>query len=111
MTAELMPPLSLVLPRESNAAADSGDDYGFLVVFTFALLCPLADERGCLSVRANPRRRSTRMRQQNEVFDEELSGHYRDCRKASSRCLTDARGREQKAQRGQEHADSQRAAH
>ena len=32
MTAEPMPPLSLVLPRKSDAAADSGDDYGFLAV-------------------------------------------------------------------------------
>ena len=94
MTAEPMPPLSLVLPSKSDAAADSGDDYGFLAVFTFALLYPLADESGCLScapiLAADPQGCA----QQNEVFDEELSGHYRDCRKASSRCLTDARGRE-----------------
>jgi len=48
--------------------------------------------------------------QQDEVFDDELSGYYGERRKASSRCLPNAGGREQKAQCGQEHADSQRAA-
>jgi hypothetical protein len=48
--------------------------------------------------------------QQHEVFDNELSGDYGERREASSRCLPNARSREQKAQRGQKHADSQRAA-
>jgi hypothetical protein len=48
--------------------------------------------------------------QQHEVFVDELSGHYGEPRKASSRCLPNARGHEQKAQRGQKHADSQRTA-
>jgi hypothetical protein len=59
-----MLPSSLILYRESDAAAGSVDDHGFLAIFTFALLSP-ADEIGCLSIRANPRRRSTRMRPTN----------------------------------------------
>jgi hypothetical protein len=100
---------AVTCPRESDAAAGFGDDHGFLAIFRFALLSP-ADEIGRLSMRANPRRRSTRMHPTTRSLVDELSGHYGERRKASSRCLPNARGHEQKAQRGQKHADSQRTA-
>src|SRR4051794_37856462 len=48
--------------------------------------------------------------EQHEVFGEELAGDDRQRREAAGRRLPDAGGREQEAQRGQEHAGGRRAA-